>query len=174
VLLTLILNPLWMSWLWAQGTTAPSPNLSSRAELPDVPNAWGVESLRRLALPLHQGGTQLSVLENSLSKLARWEFRIFRDGNGTPSSTWPALVRGGEGSLEVSYASEQDDRILDVRLDWLESPSERDFSRWRARELYVAGRDGDNDLWWYPATGNQWTAIGNRGVAAGALAASPR
>ena len=41
-------------------------------------------------------------------------------------------------------------------------------------ELYMAGRDGNNGLSWYRATGNQWTYIGNRGVAAGPLAAAPR
>lgn len=41
-------------------------------------------------------------------------------------------------------------------------------------DLYLAGRDGNNDLWWYRSTGNQWTNIGNRGVAAGALVLSPR
>ena len=43
-----------------------------------------------------------------------------------------------------------------------------------AGDLYIAGRDGKNDLWWYRATGNQWTNIGNRGIAAGPLAAVPR
>ncbi len=41
-------------------------------------------------------------------------------------------------------------------------------------ELYVAGPDGNNELWWYQATGNQWTNIGSRGVATGGLSASPR
>lgn len=41
-------------------------------------------------------------------------------------------------------------------------------------ELYIAGRDADNDLWWYRSTGNQWTWVDNRGVAAGPLATGPR
>jgi hypothetical protein len=41
-------------------------------------------------------------------------------------------------------------------------------------ELYVVGRDWNNALWWYRATGSQWTHIGSRGIAAGRLAAAPR
>lgn len=41
-------------------------------------------------------------------------------------------------------------------------------------QLYVTGRDGINDLWWYRATGKQWTNIGSRGIAFGHLAVSPR
>jgi fibronectin type 3 domain-containing protein len=41
-------------------------------------------------------------------------------------------------------------------------------------ELYFAGKSPTGDLWWWQQTGNQWTWIGNNGVAAGALAAAPR
>jgi serine protease AprX len=41
-------------------------------------------------------------------------------------------------------------------------------------KLYLAGKAPGGDLWWWQQTGNQWTWIGNNGVAAGALAAAPR
>lgn len=41
-------------------------------------------------------------------------------------------------------------------------------------ELFFAGRAPNNDLWWWRQTGNQWTWIGNNGVAAGALSSAPR
>jgi hypothetical protein len=41
-------------------------------------------------------------------------------------------------------------------------------------ELYLAGKAPNGDLWWWQQTGDQWTWIGNNGVAAGALAASPK
>jgi M6 family metalloprotease-like protein len=41
-------------------------------------------------------------------------------------------------------------------------------------ELYFAGKSPAGDLWWWQQSGNQWTWIGNNGVAAGALAAAPR
>ena len=41
-------------------------------------------------------------------------------------------------------------------------------------QLYFAGHAPNGDLWWWQQTGSQWTWIGNNGVAAGALAASPR
>jgi hypothetical protein len=41
-------------------------------------------------------------------------------------------------------------------------------------ELYLAGKAPNGDLWWWQQNGNQWTWIGNNGVAAGALAAAPR
>jgi hypothetical protein len=41
-------------------------------------------------------------------------------------------------------------------------------------ELYLVGKSPTGDLWWWQQTGNQWTWIGNNGVAAGALAAAPR
>ena len=41
-------------------------------------------------------------------------------------------------------------------------------------ELYFAGKSPNGDLWWWRQEGNQWTWIGNNGVAAGALAAAPR
>jgi hypothetical protein len=40
--------------------------------------------------------------------------------------------------------------------------------------LSFAGKAPNGDLWWWQQTGNQWTWIGNNGVAAGALAAAPR
>jgi hypothetical protein len=43
-----------------------------------------------------------------------------------------------------------------------------------AEELYIAGRDANGGIWWYRATGNQWTWIGHQGLAAGPLAAAPR
>jgi hypothetical protein len=41
-------------------------------------------------------------------------------------------------------------------------------------ELFFAGRAPNGDLWWWQQNGNQWTGIGNNGVAAGALSASPK
>ena len=41
-------------------------------------------------------------------------------------------------------------------------------------QLYFAGKAPSGDLWWWRQTGNQWTWIGNNGVAAGALSATPR
>ena len=40
--------------------------------------------------------------------------------------------------------------------------------------LFLAGKTSSGDLWWWQQTGSQWTSIGNNGVAAGALAASPK
>lgn len=40
-------------------------------------------------------------------------------------------------------------------------------------EFYIAGRDVNNNLWWYWASAG-WTGIGQHGVAAGPLAAAPR
>jgi hypothetical protein len=40
--------------------------------------------------------------------------------------------------------------------------------------LFFAGRAPNGDLWWWQQTGDQWTWIGNNGVAAGALSAAPR
>ena len=41
-------------------------------------------------------------------------------------------------------------------------------------ELYLAGKSPNGDLWWWQQAGNEWTWIGNNGVAAGALAAAPK
>ena len=41
-------------------------------------------------------------------------------------------------------------------------------------ELYLAGKSPTGYLWWWQQAGNQWTWIGNNGVAAGALAAAPK
>jgi hypothetical protein len=41
-------------------------------------------------------------------------------------------------------------------------------------ELFFAGRAPNGDRWWWQQTGNQWTWIGNNGVAAGALSSEPR
>jgi hypothetical protein len=41
-------------------------------------------------------------------------------------------------------------------------------------ELYFAGKAPNGDLWWWQQAGNQWTWIGNNGIAAGALAVAPR
>jgi hypothetical protein len=43
-----------------------------------------------------------------------------------------------------------------------------------AGQLYFAGQSPAGDLWWWQKAGNQWTWIGNSGVAAGALSAAPR
>jgi hypothetical protein len=40
--------------------------------------------------------------------------------------------------------------------------------------LFLAGKAPNGDLWWWQQTGNQWTWIGNSGVAAGSLAPSPK
>jgi hypothetical protein len=40
--------------------------------------------------------------------------------------------------------------------------------------LFIAGRDLSNQLWWYSASGDQWTFVGFQGLAAGPLAAAPR
>lgn len=39
--------------------------------------------------------------------------------------------------------------------------------------LFLAGKAPNGDLWWWQQTGNSWTFIGNNGVAAGTLAATP-
>jgi hypothetical protein len=41
-------------------------------------------------------------------------------------------------------------------------------------DLYLFGKAPGGDLWWWQQTGNQWTWIGNNGVAAGAVVATPR
>jgi N-acetylneuraminic acid mutarotase len=41
-------------------------------------------------------------------------------------------------------------------------------------EMYFAGKSPTGDLWWWQQTGNQWTWIGDNGVAAGALASAPK
>ena len=41
-------------------------------------------------------------------------------------------------------------------------------------QLYLAGKAPNGDLWWWRQAGSLWTWIGNNGVAAGALSASPR
>jgi hypothetical protein len=41
-------------------------------------------------------------------------------------------------------------------------------------ELFFGGRTPAGDLYWWRANGNQWTWIGNNGVAAGALSSAPR
>jgi len=41
-------------------------------------------------------------------------------------------------------------------------------------QLYLAGKAPNGDLWWWLQTGNQWTWIGNNGVAAGSLSSAPR
>lgn len=40
-------------------------------------------------------------------------------------------------------------------------------------ELYLAGRDAGNAIWWYRVSSG-WTWAGNAGAAAGRLAAAPR
>ncbi len=42
-----------------------------------------------------------------------------------------------------------------------------------AGELFIAGRDLNNGLWWWDQSGPTWTSIGNTGVAAGPLVAAP-
>jgi hypothetical protein len=41
-------------------------------------------------------------------------------------------------------------------------------------ELFFLGRAPNGDLWWWQQNSNQWSWIGNNGVAAGALASAPR
>jgi hypothetical protein len=41
-------------------------------------------------------------------------------------------------------------------------------------ELYFLGQAPSGDLWWWKQTGSQWTWIGNRGVANGKIATTPR
>jgi len=41
-------------------------------------------------------------------------------------------------------------------------------------QLYFVGRATNGVLWWWRQSGSQWTKIGNAGVTAGALCASPR
>lgn len=43
-----------------------------------------------------------------------------------------------------------------------------------AGELFLVGRSLNNNLWWWRQTGSQFTALGDNGVAAGALAAAPK
>jgi hypothetical protein len=99
-------------------------------------------------------------------------------------SSDPQLVADGKGSV---YAF-----ILDAGGGlWYQGYSERTSAGWQgwnfangvlqdsspaaiSGELYVAGRDKNNDLWWYRANGNQWTNIGSRGIAAGPLSAAGR
>ena len=42
------------------------------------------------------------------------------------------------------------------------------------RQLYFVGKAPNGDLWWWQQTGNQWTWIGNNGMAPSALSATPR
>ena len=41
-------------------------------------------------------------------------------------------------------------------------------------DLYIAGRDQSNSLWWYRLNANQWTSTGHQGVATGNLSAAPK
>ncbi len=41
-------------------------------------------------------------------------------------------------------------------------------------DLFITGTDAAGNLWWYRASGSAWAPIGNNGVAAGSLAATPR
>ena len=41
-------------------------------------------------------------------------------------------------------------------------------------QLYIAGRDSSNALWWYRMTTNLWSAAGGNGLTTGSLAAAPR
>jgi hypothetical protein len=41
-------------------------------------------------------------------------------------------------------------------------------------ELYIAGRDASNQIWWYRSSTGQWTFAGHQGVAASELSAVPR
>ena len=40
-------------------------------------------------------------------------------------------------------------------------------------ELYVAGRDSTNKIWWRRDLTNEWTLVGQQGIAAGPLSAAP-
>ena len=41
-------------------------------------------------------------------------------------------------------------------------------------QLFLTGRDGSNQLWWYETPGAGWKFVGAAGLAAGPLSASPR
>ena len=40
--------------------------------------------------------------------------------------------------------------------------------------VYFVGRDPKNEIWWYRSVGNKWSWVGQKSVAAGPLAGSPR
>jgi uncharacterized protein (DUF2141 family) len=112
-------------------------------------------------------------------------------------SSWMGWSYGGGGlNADPRVAATGDGTVYAVVLDswnavWYRGLTEGPSGPWLAwtntgatlqalspaalpGQLYIAGRDANNDLWWYRSTASQWTSIGNRGVTTGPLSAVPR
>lgn len=104
-------------------------------------------------------------------------------GGGTMSAD-PLIAAGGTGTI---YAIVQDV----YKAAWYRGFTEGTASGWLpwvqtsgtlqdaaaaglGGDLYIAGRDASNALWWYCSAGSRWTFSGNPSVAAGPLSAAPR
>ena len=112
-------------------------------------------------------------------------------------NTWTGLYFGGAiTSVSPRIASLSNGSIAVVILDptnvvWRTTFTEGTGNGWQPStqvggiltdvspagingNLYLIGKAPNGDLWWWQQTGNQWTWIGNNGVAAGALSATPK
>jgi hypothetical protein len=155
----------FQGWQWGQGVIKGKPSITCGTD--NVIYVAARDNWDALWMARVQGNTWLG-----------WSF------GGGVMSTDPQAVASGTGTV-YSLVRDTWGGI------WYRGYTEGTASGWQtwtftngalltgspaasAGEFYVTGRDANNDLWWYRATGNQWTNIGNRGVAAGPLSAAPR
>jgi hypothetical protein len=154
----------FQGWFMGGGVVKGKPSATcgkDNAVYVAVDDNWNSNWVARLVGNTWTGwfhGGAVTSIEPRIAELGGSIAVVILDGGG---SVWTATFTEGTGNQWPPWV-----HVGGVLQDVAAAGS--------GGQLCLAGRAPNGDLWWWLQTGNQWTWIGNNGVAAGALSAAPR
>ncbi len=118
-----------------------------------------------------------------LGRLQGSNFMGFSYGSGI-MSTDPKIAATGDGTIYVATIDQWNYVYYRGRIEgasgawlpwfWTRGQVQTHAAAATPGQLYVAGRDAANALWWYRAATDLWSGAGGNGMTTGGLGAAPR